>query len=168
MCSLTPTRTCPTAKPLIGCTTATACRVRGAPITRDPPARPPDVASRVCVCVCLSACLPTCLPVHADGEGQGSHRLIEELALIANRSVAEWLAKCPLPEPRDLTLLRTQLPPDEAHMRKLRKLCLSRGVPMDVSSASALQASLRLLREEQSEAFGVFRPLACAVVRSHS
>uniref|UniRef100_V5GGL2 Putative exosomal 3'-5' exoribonuclease complex subunit n=2 Tax=Ixodes ricinus TaxID=34613 RepID=V5GGL2_IXORI len=70
-----------------------------------------------------------------------SHRLIEELMLLANMAVAHRLYKA-FPEQ---AFLRSHPPPDEAQLTEVTALCTAHGISLDTSSAGALQRSLNQL-----------------------
>lgn len=76
-----------------------------------------------------------------------SHRLIEELMLLANMAVAHRLYKA-LP---DAAFLRSHPPPDDTQLTEVDVLCQAHGVALDVSSAGSLQASLNSLVGEGDE-----------------
>lgn len=67
-----------------------------------------------------------------------SHRLVEELMLLANMAVAHRLYR-QFPEQ---ALLRSHPPPDEAQLTEVVALCEAHGVHLDASSAGSLQTSL--------------------------
>lgn len=67
-----------------------------------------------------------------------SHRLIEELMLLANMAVAHRLYKA-FPEE---AFLRSHPPPDDAQLTEVEALCSAHGVTLDTTSAGTLQASL--------------------------
>lgn len=70
-----------------------------------------------------------------------SHRLIEELMLLANMAVAHRIYKA-FPEQ---AFLRSHPPPDDAQLTEVLALCTAHGIPLDTSSAGALQTSLNQL-----------------------
>lgn len=70
-----------------------------------------------------------------------SHRLIEELMLLANMAVAHRLYKA-FP---DQAFLRSHPPPDDAQMVEVEALCSAHGVALDTATAGTLQASLNTL-----------------------
>ncbi|XP_037515461.2 DIS3-like exonuclease 2 [Rhipicephalus sanguineus] len=70
-----------------------------------------------------------------------SHRLIEELMLLANMAVAHRLYKA-FPEE---AFLRSHPPPDDAQLVEVEALCTAYGVPLDTTSAGTLQASLNAM-----------------------
>ncbi|XP_037276041.2 uncharacterized protein LOC119168780 isoform X2 [Rhipicephalus microplus] len=70
-----------------------------------------------------------------------SHRVIEELMLLANMAVAHRLYKA-FPEE---AFLRSHPPPDDAQLVEVEALCSAYGVPLDTSSAGTLQASLNAM-----------------------
>nr|XP_050038990.1 DIS3-like exonuclease 2 isoform X1 [Dermacentor andersoni] len=70
-----------------------------------------------------------------------SHRLIEELMLLANMAVAHRLYKA-FPEE---AFLRSHPPPDDAQLVEVEALCSAHGVNLDTTSAGTLQASLNAL-----------------------
>lgn len=70
-----------------------------------------------------------------------SHRLIEELMLLANMAVAHRLYKA-FPEE---AFLRSHPPPDDAQLIEVEALCSAHGVKLDTTSAGTLQASLNAL-----------------------
>lgn len=70
-----------------------------------------------------------------------SHRLIEELMLLANMAVAHRLYKA-FP---DQAFLRSHPPPDDAQMVEVEALCSAHGVVLDTTTAGTLQASLNTL-----------------------
>ncbi|KAL1420101.1 hypothetical protein MTO96_004592 [Rhipicephalus appendiculatus] len=70
-----------------------------------------------------------------------SHRLIEELMLLANMAVAHRLYKA-FPEE---AFLRSHPPPDDAQLVEVEALCSAYGVPLDTTSAGTLQASLNAM-----------------------
>ncbi|XP_077535366.1 DIS3-like exonuclease 2 isoform X2 [Haemaphysalis longicornis] len=76
-----------------------------------------------------------------------SHRLIEELMLLANMAVAHRLYKA-LP---DMAFLRSHPPPDDTQLTEVDVLCKAHGVALDISSAGTLQASLNSLVGEGDE-----------------
>lgn len=121
-------------------------------------------------------------PINAvpeNSENAGSHRLIEEFMLMANRMAATVLAKSAHPRirrlggevgaavvshvwvvaaqsvshaPRSLPVLRTQRPPHAAKLRKLAQLCHKRGLPMDTTSTASIQACLDEIEAEHGAA----------------
>jgi DIS3-like exonuclease 2 len=91
-----------------------------------------------------------CYTLDKDGNPVGSwhyvqreaNQLVEEFMLLANLSVAQIISTA-FPA---LAMLRRHVPPDEAKMVELNEVAKEAGIPMDTSSAAALQASLAALR----------------------
>lgn len=76
-----------------------------------------------------------------------SHRLIEELMLLANMAVAHRLYKA-FP---DSAFLRSHPPPDDAQLTEVDAICKAYGVALDITSAGTLQTSLNAVVGEGDE-----------------